>query len=245
MDDRTLREYYTKHFRDIVADAHPGSVMSSYNSVNGIPAPANVYLIDTLMRETFGFGGYLVSDCDAIYEIQNGHHWQPPGYAAPVNNIQRHAFAMSAGEDLNCNTGYHDSSSYSTALPTAVSQAVPTLTDTFNVNDVDTSLVRLFTARMKLGEFDNGGTGVPWVDQARARVPQGSWANNDTNNAVTETPDRLAMARKAGDETIVLLKNSTTTRKDGSVGKLLPLHVPTTGAFNVAVIGYFANPATM
>jgi beta-glucosidase len=235
-DDRTIREYYTKQFRDIVAAAHPGSVMSSYNSVNGVPSPANVYLIDTLMRETFGFQGYMVSDCDAIYEIQNGHHWQPPGASAPLDSVERHAFAMSAGEDLNCNTGYHDSANYSTALPTAVANAVPTQTDTFNENDVDTSLVRLFTARMRLGEFDDSGNDVPWVQQARARVPQGSWTNSDANNAVTETPDRLAMARHVADQTIVLLKNS---------GGLLPLHVPASGPYSVAVIGYFANPSTM
>ena len=236
MDDRTLREYYTKQFRDIVGAAHPGSLMSSYNSINGVPSPANVYLTDTLARETFGFGGYFTSDCDAIYEIQAGHHWQPPGWAAPLDNIARHAFAMSAGEDLDCNTGYHDSSNYATALPTAVANKIPTQTDTFNVNDVDTSLVRLFTARMKLGEFDSGGDANPWVKAARQRVPQGSWQNNDTNNAVTETPDRLAMARKVGDESIVLLKNAH---------RVLPLKVPANGPFSVAVMGYFANPASM
>src|SRR3954467_10556344 len=68
MDDRTLREYYTKTFRDIVRRSHPGSVMSSYNSVNGTPAAADPYLIDTLLRETFGFDGYVTSDCAAIYE---------------------------------------------------------------------------------------------------------------------------------------------------------------------------------
>ena len=39
MDDRTLREYYTKAFRDVVAQAKPGSVMSAYNEVNGTPTP--------------------------------------------------------------------------------------------------------------------------------------------------------------------------------------------------------------
>jgi beta-glucosidase len=40
MDDRTLREYYTKAFRGVVQDSQPGSVMSSYNSINGTPAPS-------------------------------------------------------------------------------------------------------------------------------------------------------------------------------------------------------------
>ena len=103
MDDRTLREYYTAQFRRIVQQAHPGSIMSSYNSINGTPAAANVYLMDPLMRQTFGFTGYFTSDCDAIFEMVRSHHWQPPNMTRPVNNTERHAFAMSAGEDLDCN----------------------------------------------------------------------------------------------------------------------------------------------
>jgi beta-glucosidase len=89
MDDRTLREYYTKAFRGIVQDADPASVMSSYNRANGTPVSADPYMIDTLMRETFGVKGYMTSDCDAIYEIVAGHHWQPPDWTRPANNIER------------------------------------------------------------------------------------------------------------------------------------------------------------
>ncbi len=245
MDERTLEEYYTEQFRKIVQQAHPGSVMSSYNEVNGIPSPVNVKLISTLMRETFGFGGYFTSDCDAIYEVQNGHMWVPPGSSTPVNAVTRHAYALSAGEDLDCNQGYNDGHNYGNELPTAVAQHVKTQTDTLSENDLDVSLERLFTARMKLGDFDAGAGVVPWVNQARARVPKGTWTNSDANLAKTETPQRLAMARRAADEGIVLLKNATTKRRDGSEGKLLPLHVPATGPFKVAVIGYFANPADM
>jgi beta-glucosidase len=245
MDQRTLEEYYTEQFRKIVQQAHPGSVMSSYNEVNGIPSPVNVQLISTLMRETFGFGGYFTSDCDAIYEVQNGHHWVPPGSSAPVNAVTRHAYALSAGEDLNCNQGYNDGHNYANELPTAVAQHVKTQTDTLSENDLDVSLERLFSARMKLGEFDAGAGAVPWVNQARVRVPQGTWTNSDANQAKTETPQRLATARRAADEGIVLLKNATIKRRDGSEGKLLPLHVPATGPFKVAVIGYFANPGDM
>jgi beta-glucosidase len=244
MDDRTLREYYTDTFRRIIQDAQPGSIMSAYNSVNGVPSAANVYLMDTLARETFGFQGYTTSDCDAIFKIVDGHHWQPPGYTRPVNNTERHAFAMSAGEDLNCNAGYRDAYNYLNSLPAAAGEGIPTQTDTFNAGDIDTSLLRLFTARMELGEFDNVAA-EPWVAAARSRVPQGTWTNSDANNAVTETDARLAAAREMGDKSIVLLKNSPTTRKDGTTGSLLPLKVPSSGPFKVAVIGYFANPDSM
>ena len=242
MDERTLREYYTAQFKQIIQQAHPGSIMSAYNSVNNIPSPANIHLIDTLARQTFGFGGYFTSDCDALYEIYHGHHWQPPGYSRPLNASEARAFASAAGEDLNCNAGYADSFSYGNTLPAAAGESIPTQTDTFNVNDMDTSLVRLFTARMQLGEFDNVAN-EPWVKAARAQLPPGTWTNSDANNAVTETPARLQLAQQVADRGFVLLKNAGTTLNDGTTGTVLPMHVPSSGPFKVAVIGYLANPS--
>ena len=88
MDQRTLREYYTAQFASIIQQSHPGSIMSAYNEVNGVPAPADVQLIDTMARETFGFTGYFTSDCDAIFEIQNGHQWQPPGSVCSARPVR-------------------------------------------------------------------------------------------------------------------------------------------------------------
>src|SRR3954463_7782428 len=258
MDDRTLREYYTDAFRRVVQASQPGSVMSSYNSVNavspapaggtaskgdpnnpaGAPTSADPYLIDTLLRQTFGFQGYVTSDCDAVFEEVRSHRWTIPGwpsspFARPVNNTERNALAQSAGEDSNCNAGYHDNYDYLNQLPAAARSQIKTLLDTYNENDLDAATTRLFTARMKLGEFDDPSL-VPWVGKARAAVPQGSWVNSEANGAVTQTPARLALAREAADKTIVLLKNSA--------GKL-PLKVPTTGAPKIAVMGVLACPA--
>ena len=207
MDQRTLREYYTAQFASIIRQAHPGSIMSSYNEVNGVPAAASVQLMDTLARETFGFNGYFTSDCDAIYEIQAGHQWQPPGAPAPLDQYGRTAYANSAGEDLDCNAGYSDQYNYGNTIPTAIAQHIPTQTDVYNEGDVDTSVVRLFTARIETGEFD-AQTRVPWVLAARKRLGGTTWVSSDANNAITETPGRLAQARTSADESIVLLKNS-------------------------------------
>jgi beta-glucosidase len=244
MDERTLREYYTAQFKGVIQQAHPSSIMSAYNEVNGVPSPASVHLIDTLARETYGFNGFFTSDCDAIYIMQAGHHWQPPGYPTPVDPVSRGAFANSAGEDLECQQGYHDAYNYANTTPAAIAAGIHTQTDTYNENDVDTSLVRLFTARIRLGEFDNENR-IPWVRQARQQLAPGTWVNSDANNAVTETPARLALARRVGDQSIVLLKNNVTTKKDGTKGTLLPLRVPHSGPFRVAVIGYYANPPQM
>lgn len=235
MDERTLREYYTAQFRGLVEQSGVGSIMSSYNEVNGVPAAANVHLMGTLARETFGFRGYVTSDCDAIYEIQAGHHWQPPGAPAPLDQYGRTAYANAAGEDLDCNQGYHDAYNYGNTIPTAIGMRIPTQNDVYNVGDVDVSLVRLFTARIRTGEFDKQSA-VPWVREARRRLAPGTWVNSEDNHAVTETPARLALAERAGAESLVLLKNS---------GGLLPLKVPSSGPYRVAVMGAYANPPSL
>lgn len=242
MDDRTLREYFTKAFRGITQESHVGSVMSSYNAINGVPTASSVYLMDTLLRQTFGFTGYVTSDCDAIAGITSQHHWNPPGYTRQVTGPEVLAFALSAGEDLECNAGFTGTSTYRNNELTAIGMNILTQTGIHTVNDLDVSATRLFTTRMQLGEFDPDAN-VPWVNAARARVPQGTWVNNNTNNAVTETPARLALAREAGTKSLVLLKNAATTRKDGSTGKLLPITVPSEGAFKVLVIGALGNNA--
>jgi beta-glucosidase len=239
MDERTLREYYTAQFRDIIEHSDPGSIMSSYNEVNGVPAAASVHLIDTLARQTFGFGGYFTSDCDAIYEIQAGHHWQPPGAPAPLDQYGRTAYANAAGEDLDCNQGYHDAYNYGNTIPTAIANRITTQADIYNAGDVDVSLVRLFTARIRTGEFDAEAQ-VPWVRAARARLAPGTWTNSDANGAVTETADRLALDQRVAGQSLVLLKN---TAVNGA--KVLPLRVPHSGAYRVAVMGAYANPSSL
>jgi beta-glucosidase len=243
MDQRTLREYYTAQFASIIAQSHPGSIMSAYNEVNGTPAAASVQLIDTLARQTFGFNGYFTSDCDAIYEIQAGHNWIPPNSTTPVNPYTRSAYANSAGEDLDCNAGYHDSFSYGNTVPAALTQNIQTLTDTYNIGDVDTSLVRLFTARIETGEFDAQAQ-VPWVAAARAALGGVTWVNDNSNNAITETPQRLAQAQASADQSLVLLKNASVPQPGGG-GPLLPLKVPPSGPYKIAVIGYYAHPASL
>ncbi|MEO3923368.1 glycoside hydrolase family 3 C-terminal domain-containing protein [Micromonosporaceae bacterium B7E4] len=245
MDDRTLREYYTAQFREVVERSSPASIMTSYNRVNGVPTSASGYLMDELARQTFGFDGFFTSDCDSIREIQHGHRWQPPGHPAPLDHVERHAWANAAGEDLNCQQGYHDEWSYANTIPEAIARGIDTPYGRYTEEHVDASLVRLLTTRIRLGEFDRPAD-VPWVTAARSRVAAGTWTNSDANGAVTQTPARLAMAREVGAESIVLLKNQAPkTRAGAGRAALLPLRVPAAGPYRVAVLGHYANPPSM
>ena len=111
------------------------------------------------------------------------------------------------------------------------------------MGDVDTSVVRLFTARIETGEFDSESQ-VPWVAAARARLGGTTWVSNNSNNAITETADRLAQAQRRGrpeHRAAEELGPHHGQRRSGA--QVLPLKVPSSGPYKVAVMGYFANPS--
>lgn len=66
-----LSEFYLPSFQACVRDAKVGSVMCSYNAVNGVPSCASKYLLQTILRDTWGFGDdrWVTSDCDAIGNV--------------------------------------------------------------------------------------------------------------------------------------------------------------------------------
>jgi beta-glucosidase len=135
IDEQTLWEYYLPAFEATVMRSGAFSVMSAYNQVNEVPASANVTLLEEILRKKWGFVGYVVSDCDAVSDIVNTHHWT-------ATLAEAAAAALSAGTDLNCGT------SYPRALMEAIDRGLVTETD------VDRALARVLRARFLLGEFD-------------------------------------------------------------------------------------------
>lgn len=63
LTDKELREYYSYTFKNVVENTDVASVMSSYNRVNGVPMSANRFLLTDVLRNTWGFDGYVTSDC--------------------------------------------------------------------------------------------------------------------------------------------------------------------------------------
>ena len=72
VDERTLREIYLTGFEIAVREAHPKSIMSSYNMVNGIYANENAHLLQEILRDTWGFDGFVVSDWGACNDFVDG-----------------------------------------------------------------------------------------------------------------------------------------------------------------------------
>jgi beta-glucosidase len=194
-----MEDTYLPAFRAAVTEGKAGSVMCVYNSVKGQPGCANTFLLQDQLRGKWGFQGYVVSDCDAVADIERGHHY---------TNTQAEAAAVSlkAGTDNECadfTAKAKDNSDYVKYVD-AVKQGLLTS------GDLDVSLRRLFMARFKLGQFD------PPEMVKYAQIPL---SENDT-----EASRQLAL--KAARKTMVLLKNdgvlplASTTKRIAVVGPL-------------------------
>jgi beta-glucosidase len=69
VDERTLREIYLPAFETIVKEAHPWTVMCSYNKINGVYASEHEHLLRKILKEEWGFEGVVVSDWGAVHDI--------------------------------------------------------------------------------------------------------------------------------------------------------------------------------
>ncbi len=132
--EHDLFETYLPAFEASIREGHAYSIMAAYNSMDGLPCSANPRLLTDLLRNTWGFQGYVVSDVDAVRDVWENHQTAgSPEEAA--------AMSVKAGCDLNGGTTY-------AALVTAVNSGL------LGEADLDRSLTRLFTARFRMGLFD-------------------------------------------------------------------------------------------
>lgn len=133
--DRDFIETYVPHFKKTVQESGVYSVMCAYNRLYGKPCCGNIFL-ERLLREDWGFKGYIVSDCWAVRDFYNkGDH-------ELVETVEEaSAMAVKAGTDLNCGNSYP-------ALVQAVHNGL------IGEDEIDCRVTRLMVARMKLGMFD-------------------------------------------------------------------------------------------
>jgi beta-glucosidase len=134
ISERDFLDTYTPAFEACIKEGKAFSIMSAYNSFRGVPASASNYLLTKLLRDTWGFRGYVVSDCDAVADIYNGHK-----YTSSLTEAA--ALAVKAGCDLNCGDSYGH-------LKEAIEKGY------LNEKDIDKSVKRLMEARFRLGMFD-------------------------------------------------------------------------------------------
>ncbi len=134
VSDYDLRETYLPAFKMTVKDATVQSIMCAYNSLRGNACCSNDPLLNKILREEWGFNGYVVSDCWAIQDI-----WQFHKQAKDAKEAA--AISVKAGTDLNCGVSFkYLFEAYKNNL--------------IEEEQINIAFKRLFTARIKLGMFD-------------------------------------------------------------------------------------------
>ncbi len=170
-DEKDMRETYLPAFRDLVTRANVEAVMGAYNRTNGEPCCGSKILLVDILRGEWEFQGHVVSDCWAIRNFHKTHK---------VTNTPEEstALALSMGCDINCGCTYE-------YVLKALEQGLIT------EKQIDDSLRRALTTRLKLGLFDPPGED-PW---------------KGIGEEVIDCGRHRQLARKAAARSVVLLKN--------------------------------------
>lgn len=135
--DMSRVRMYNRYFPPYRAavDAGAGSVMSSFNVVDGIPATGNRWLLTDVLRRQWGFGGFVVTDYESIMEMTRHGVGDMPTVSA---------MALQAGTDMEmCSTGF-----LTTLEPSVKTGSVPEAA-------IDSACRRVLEAKYRLGLFDN------------------------------------------------------------------------------------------
>ncbi|HEY1904179.1 MAG TPA: glycoside hydrolase family 3 C-terminal domain-containing protein [Terracidiphilus sp.] len=193
--EHDLWDTYLPAFRATITEGKADSIMCAYNAVDKVPACASKMLLQDILRNDWRFQGFVTSDCGAIddFSQKDGHHYSSNHETGSVAGIE-------AGTDTNCGTAY-------LALADSVRHKL------ISEAQLDVSVKRLFTARMRLGMFD------PAVSVPYSSIPF----------SVVNSTENQALALQAARESMVLLKNDA---------HFLPLK-PNSGQ-TIAVIGPLA-----
>jgi len=180
VSERDLRETYLPAFRTLVVDGGVYSIMGAYNRFRGEACCASPFL-SGILRNEWGFKGYIVSDCWAIADI-----WQYHKIAK--DEAEAAAMAVKTGTDLECGNTYK-------ALPEALKRGLIT------EKDLDVCVGRLMTARMKLGMFD------PDEKVAYAQIPFSVNDNPAHDQLARVAAQKSIVLLKNANHTLPLKKN--------------------------------------
>jgi beta-glucosidase len=193
LSDEALHNVYLRPYRAAV-QAGAATVMSAYMDINGVPATGNRWLMHDLLRQQWGFQGFVVSDWDAIKSLTTH------GFSIDATDAVARAFSAGINMEMT-------SSTYREQLPKLLANG------TITPSQLDDAVRPILAMKYRLGLFTN-----PYVDLDRFRAEQVSPAQRDS-------------ARKAAEETAVLLRNENS---------LLPIAKSTK---TIALIGPLADSA--
>jgi beta-glucosidase-like glycosyl hydrolase len=183
-----LFETYLPAFRDSVVDGKAAGVMCSYNAVNGVPACASSFLLQDVLRDEWGFDGYVTSDSGAVKDILENHH-----YTSNWNDTVK--AAIEAGCDME-SASWPKDHPWSTGGPYIDYVPGVVRSGLMNESKLDDALRHTLDLRFRLGLFDPVENQPFW-------------------NAISEkdirSDEHQARAVDATEQSFVLLRNEKNT----------------------------------
>ncbi|HFK5553781.1 TPA: beta-glucosidase BglX [Elizabethkingia anophelis] len=199
---RMFNEYFPPY--KAAVDAGVGSVMASFNEVDGIPATGNKWLMDDVLRKQWGFNGFIVTDYTGINEmIQHG-----------MGDLQQvSALAMNAGIDMDM-----VGEGFLTTLKKSISEGKVT------EQQITTAARRILEAKYDLGLFDDP---YRYTDEKRSKAE----VFNKTNREEARNIAAQSMVLLKNDKQILPLKTSGTV---AVIGPLANNNENMTGTWSVA-----------
>jgi beta-glucosidase len=146
--ERIIRENFLVPFQAAVEEARVGSVMASYNEIDGVPSHINHWLLDKVLRQEWGFKGYITSDGDGLQMLVNTHH-------VAYNNADAARQGIAAGIDYDLSEG--------TAYRTLVDQVKQGLVPE---SEVDRAVARAFWPPSSASDSSTIRTSIPMRQSA-------------------------------------------------------------------------------
>jgi beta-glucosidase len=143
---RELREVYLFPFEAAVKYAGLGSIMNAYHEIDGVPAAASKLLLKQILREEWGFDGFVVSDYNAIIMLKDYHH-------IVTDKSEAARLALEAGIEIEL----PQTDCYGEPLKDAISTGV------LKMDVVDEAVRRILRPKFRLGLFEN-----PFTDESIA-----------------------------------------------------------------------------
>ena len=141
---RELHEIFLYPFKKVIQKAHPWEVMSSYNDWNGIPVSGSHWFLTELLRDTYGFNGYVVSDSEAVEYMHSKHN---------VTSTYEETAKLVLEAGLNVRTNFTPPSTFINPVRTAVKNGM------LSEKTLDQRVREVLNVKFRMGLFDNPYTG--------------------------------------------------------------------------------------
>jgi beta-glucosidase len=135
VSERMLHEFWLPHFKDCIVEGGAQSIMASYNAINGVPNNINKMLLTDILKNQWGFKGFVVSDLGGVNSMVSGHE------------KGQMTFEDAVARSLNAGCDFSDKE-FMDYIPAAVKKG---LLSEERLND---ALYRVMYNRFRLGEFD-------------------------------------------------------------------------------------------